>query len=101
MKLYQMLRNLSRDTWASVGGLLCVVCVVVDLRALPCFVGMVAGVEMTSDKSSLAWFFVVQVAVLLLCASLEIARLFKRARAPRRQGVIPPEMIREILGAER
>lgn len=101
MKLYTKRKDLSRAAIEAAQGIVWPVLLLMDFRAVPCFIGMLAGLEMAADKVTFAWFFAAQIAAGVVAALVMAAKAVRRARMPRRCGVIPAETIRRVMGGSR
>ena len=97
MKLYTKREDLSSAVRETAQEILLPALVLLDLRAGPCFLGLVIGLEMSADKVAFAWLFAVQIVALLCLAAVGAVKAIRRARMPRRLGVIPAAAIRRIL----
>lgn len=101
MKLYTKREDLSRAALETAQEILLPALVLVDLKAGPCFLGLAIGLEMSADKVVFAWFFAAQIAAVAVLGVIALAKSIRRARMPRRLGMIPAEWIRETMGARR
>ena len=101
MKLYTKREDLSRAALETAQEILLPALVLLDLRAGPCFLGMLAGLEVAPDKLVFAWLFAAQIAAVAVIAVIKAAKHIRRARMPRRLGVIPAEVICRALEARR
>ena len=96
MKLYQKNKRLSSETKEIIAGTVIGFCLMLDLRAFPCFIGLLFGVDMTEGDTVFGWLFAVQIAVVALCAVAFVYKAIRACRAPKRLGVIGAEIIREM-----
>ena len=100
MRLYTKRAELSRAA-ETAQEILLPVLLLADLRAAPCFYGMLAGADMSAVNTAFAWFFAAQLAALACAACVCAARSIRRARMPRRYGVISDNYIRTIFGGKK
>ncbi len=96
MKLYQKKQILSSEARELVVGTVIGFCLMLDLRAFPCFIGLLLGVDMTEGDTVFGWLFAVQIAVVALCAVAFVYKAIRACRAPKRLGVIGAEIIRQM-----
>lgn len=97
MKLYQKIKRLSSETRELVLGVVLGFCLMLDLRAFPCFLGLVLGVDMTAGKTVFGWLFAGQIAAVVLFAVFSVYRAIRASRVPKRLGVLMPQDICRIL----
>lgn len=98
MRLYTNRAEKSRAAAETAQEILLPVLLVADLRAFPCFCGMMAGADMSAVNTAFAWFFAAQLAALAFAACVCAVRAIHRARMPKRYGVISAATIRRVLG---
>jgi hypothetical protein len=98
MRLYTNRAEKSRAAAETAQEILLPVLLVADLRAFPCFCGLMAGADMSVVNTAFAWFFAAQFAALACAACVCAARAIRRARQPKRYGVISAATIRRVLG---
>jgi hypothetical protein len=101
MKVYTKREDLSRVTVENALEILVPVILLIDFRAAPCFFAMFAGMELSATHTALAWFFVAQMVVSAVSIGVVVVKAIRRARMPKRFGVIPAEMIRRALEVRR
>ncbi len=101
MKLYQIRKILSRDVLETAAGYILPAVLVVDIKAGLCFFAMTGGAQLTGGGMALAVFFALQIAVCLAAVVSGVVCVWKRARMPKRYGVIQPETIRQLLEGRR
>jgi hypothetical protein len=98
MKVYTKREDLSRATAEDVLELILPVALIVDLRAVPCFIATVAGTDVTAVDAAFAWFVAAQIAACAVAGAVCAVRAIRRARQPKRGGVISAATIRRVLG---
>ncbi len=101
MKVYTKREDLSRVTVENALEILLPVILLVDLRAAPCFFAMIAAVELSGTNTALAWFFAAQLVACAAAVAVALVKAIRRARMPKRCGVIPGETIRRALEVRR
>lgn len=101
MKLYHKQKRLSSETKELVWGAVLAVLFVIDLRALPCFIGLILGIDMTAEKTVFGWIFVAQIALFLLYTAIGAYKAIRAIRAPKKLGVLTPQDICRIMEARK
>ena len=74
---------------------------VVDIKAGLFFFAMMGGGKLTDLETALAVFFALQIAACFAAVVWGVVGAWKRARMPKRYGVIPPAVIRRVLEGRR
>ncbi len=97
MKLYQKTKHLSSETKELAVGTAMLAAIVIDLRAFPALMALLAGVRLSTVNVVFAVIMAIQLAAAAAGIIVHAARYVRACRAPKKLGVLTPQEICRIL----